>query len=73
MGKDGPGWKFTDPTEGAGGDGITGARFVGRGGVSETVVGIETGVGTSSNWVLPASFVLVSDPGFYLSSDSVDS
>ena len=38
---------FTGTGEGAGGDGIAGAGSAGRGGVSETVVGTKTGVGTS--------------------------
>ena len=76
--------RFTGLGEGAGGDGIAEAGSVGRGGVSETVVEIETrvfgtvvgtkaGVGTSSSSVLPASLVLALDSGAYRSPDSVDS
>ena len=67
------GSRFTESGEGAGEDGIAGAGSVGRGGVSETVVRTEARVSTSSGWVLPASFILASDLGSYLSPDSVDS
>ena len=35
-------------------------------------IGTEVGVGTSSGWVLLASFVMASDPGSYLSPDFVN-
>ena len=46
--KDVLGSGFTGPEEGAEGEGIAGAGSVGRGGVSETVVGTEAGIGPSS-------------------------
>ena len=75
---------FTDAGETAGGDGIAGVGSAGRDGVSETfvgtkagvsgtVVGIGAGVGTSSGCALPASMVLASNHGAYLSPDSADS
>ena len=84
MGKDVLGSGFTRMGEGAWGDEIARAGSVGKGGVSETVVGIETrvsrtvvgteaGVDTSSDCVLPASLVLASDPEACHSLDSVDS
>ena len=82
--KDVFGLGFIGMGEGATGDEITRAGSAGKGsvskivvgtevGVSGTVVGTKAGVGTSSNWVLPAFFVLASDPGSCHSLDFVDS
>ena len=74
---------FAGIGEATGGDGMAGAGSAGRGGVSEMSIGTEigvsridagtgTGVGTSGR-APPASAVLASDPGAYLSPDFADS
>ena len=71
--KEGPSLGFTGLGKGAGGDGIAGARSVGRGGVQSKVgVESEASVETSSGWVLPVSFDLAFNPGSCLPLDSVD-
>ena len=84
MGKDVFGSGFTGMGEGAEGDKIAGVGSAGRDGISETIVGTETGVsgivvgtkagvGTSFGYVLPVSLVLASDPKACRFPDSVNS
>ena len=74
---------FASIEEAAGGDGMTGVGFAGRGGVLEVSIrtgtgvfglgiGARAGVGTSG-CTLPTSDVLALDPGAGLSPDSADS
>ena len=84
IGMDVLGSGFADTKETTGGDGIAGAKSMGRDEISNTIdgtetevsgtiVGTEVVVGTSFGCALPASLVLASDPRACLSPDSVDS